>query len=381
MDYVKHALQLLEAKFQREAEVTSRAPGRVNIIGEHTDYNDGFVMPIATDAATYTSAAPRDDRLVRVFSTTMGEQAEFSLDDLQAKGAGHWADYLQGVAWSLGVDKHELRGVDAVIVSDVPAGSGMSSSAALEVSWALAMLGVAGQRHPDKKALALACQRAENEFVGMKCGIMDQLASILGERDSAILLDCWTLEHEAVPLPADALTVVVMDTGKPRQLVGSEYNTRVSQCKAASDALGVRALRDATMEDLEAAKDKMEDIVYRRARHVICEDERVFEVAEALREEDYAHVGDMLNQSHASLKDDYEVSVAELDLICEVARAQEGCYGARLVGAGFGGCAMALVRTEAAEAFAPAVKAEYDRQVDYVSRIFSVKADQGAGLV
>jgi galactokinase len=381
MDYVKHAVQLLEAKYQREAEVTSRAPGRVNIIGEHTDYNDGFVMPIATDLATYTSAAPRDDRLVRVFSATMGEAAEFSLDDLQPKGGGHWADYLQGVAWSLALDGHELAGADAAIVSDVPAGSGMSSSAALEVSWALAILGATGHRHPDKRALALACQLAENEFVGMKCGIMDQLASILGERDQAVLLDCWTLESETVPLPSIDLAVMVMDTGKPRTLVGSEYNLRRSQCEEAAAILGVRALRDATMEDLEEARERMSEVAYRRARHVICENERVFETADALREADYEHVGDMLNQSHASLAEDYEVSVAELDLVCEIARAREGCYGARLVGAGFGGCAMALVRAKAAEVFAAEVKAEYDRRAEYVSRIFAVSADEGAGLV
>lgn len=378
-DLAEHSRRLFADKYGRDAEFVARAPGRVNIIGEHTDYNDGFVMPIATDLATYTAAAIGDRGAVTVYSEVMDETAEFSLDDLMPRG-GHWSDYLRGVCWSLQEEGLELRGLDAVIVSDVPPGSGVSSSAAVEVSWALAMLAAIGEQLPPP-VVARVCQRAENEFVGMKCGIMDQMASVLGRRNQAVLLDCWTLGYELVPLPAELVCVVVMDTGKPRALVDSEYNLRRAQCEEAAHALGVRALRDATMEDLEAVADNLDETVYRRARHVITENERVFEVAEALRDNDFARAGELLNQSHLSLAEDYEVSCPELDLICEIARWQDGCYGARLVGAGFGGCAMALVDASLAAPFARAVKREYDARAGYQSTVFAVAASDGAGLV
>ena len=381
MQAAERAAKLLKEKLGREAEVVSRAPGRVNIIGEHTDYNDGFVMPIATNLATYTAAAPRHDRTVRVYCGTAKETVEFSLDDLHPRGGGHWQDYLAGVAWSLCMEGLSLRGVDAAVVTDVPIGSGLSSSAALEVSWALALLATAGVEDIEPRKLARACQRAENDFVGMKCGIMDQIASVLGRRDHAILLDCWTLDYEAVPMPAEELSVVVMDTGKPRQLVESEYNLRRQQCEKAAEILGVRALRDADMEMLMECQDEMDEVVFRRARHVICENERVFEAAQALREENFHTVGRVLNESHTSLREDYEVSCAELDLICEIAREHGACYGARLVGAGFGGCAMALVRAGQEEDFAAAVKGAYDARSEYRSRIIAVHAAEGAGLV
>ncbi|MCX7597710.1 MAG: galactokinase [Armatimonadetes bacterium] len=373
------AAQFLREKLGREAEILSRAPGRVNIIGEHTDYNDGFVMPIATDLATYFAAAPRDDDTVRVYCGTARELVEFSLKTLPRRGDGHLQDYLAGVAWSLGMEGISFRGVDAALITDVPIGSGLSSSAALEVSWALVLMAAAEAEPMEPRKLALACQRAENDFVGMKCGVMDQMASVLGRRDQAILLDCWTLDYQHVPLPADRLAVVVMDTGKPRQLVDSEYNLRRQQCEKAAQLLGVRALRDADMEMLMERAENMDEVIFRRARHVICENERVFECAQALRDADFQTVGRVLNESHASLKEDYEVSCPELDLICELAREQPSCYGARLVGAGFGGCAMALVRSGDEESFGAAVKSAYDARSAYQSRIIPVHADSGAG--
>ena len=369
------AEQLFMDYFGRRPSVVARAPGRVNIIGEHTDYNDGFVMPIATDLATWTAAAPRDDGVVRVYSETMGEEANFELDALEAGGG--WADYLKGVAWALADEGIRLRGMDAVITSSVPPGSGISSSAALEVSWAMAMMEVVGERM-DPNELALACQKAENEFVGMKCGVMDQLASVLGREDHAVLIDCRSLEHRLVPVPGERVSVVVMDTGVPRALVDSEYNIRRQQCERAAKAIGVRALRDAMMEDLEAARDKLDEETFRRARHVIAENARVHEAAEAFAAGDFVRVGELINASHFSLRDDYEVSCPELDLICEIARAQDGCFGARLVGAGFGGCAMALVRSDAVEEFCGAVKSEYDENSGRTSTIFAVKASDGA---
>lgn len=381
VELAKRVAELLSEKLAREAEVISRAPGRVNIIGEHTDYNDGFVMPIATNLATYVAAAPREDDTVRVYCGTANEALEFSLDDPRPRGDGHWQDYLAGVAWSLSLEHISLRGVDAALLTDVPIGSGLSSSAALEVSWALALMAAAGLEPLEPRRLALVCQRAENDFVGMKCGIMDQMASVLGQRDHAILLDCWTLDYQHVPLPADKLSVVVMDTGKPRQLVDSEYNLRRQQCEKAAEILGVRALRDADMEMLMDHQEDMDEVVFRRARHVICENERVFEAAQALREGDFERVGRVLNESHASLKEDYEVSCPELDLICEIARQQPSCYGARLVGAGFGGCAMALVCAGEEESFGAAVKSAYDARSGYNSNIIPVHADEGAKLM
>ncbi len=371
------AHDLVVDRFGTRPAYVARAPGRVNIIGEHTDYNDGFVMPIATDLATWTAAAPRDDRLVRVYSETMNAAAEFSLDSLARRG--DWTDYLQGVAWALSQEGISLRGLDAAIVSTVPPGSGVSSSAALEVSWALAMLSTADAQL-DPKRLALICQRAENEFVGMKCGVMDQLASVLGREGHAILLDCRTLDYQLVPVPSDQVAVVVMDTGVPRSLVDSEYNIRRAQCEQAARVLGVPALRDATLEALEAARDRLDEVTFRRARHVITENVRVHETAAAFAAGDFARAGQLINASHFSLRDDYEVSCPELDLICEIARAQPGCFGARLVGAGFGGCAMALLAADAVDDFAPAVKREYDARSGRTSTVFAVRAAAGAGV-
>lgn len=379
MTMASRAADALRTWLGLRADLVVRAPGRVNIIGEHTDYNGGLVMPIATDLATYTAAAVREDRTVRAYSAAMGEVVEFRLDGLAPRGGGHWSDYLRGMAWSLQKEGVELRGVDAAIVSDVPTGSGVSSSAALEVSWGLALLAAVNEEM-DRQRLALVCQRAENDFVGMKCGIMDQLASLLGREGHAVLLDCATLDHRLVPLSAERLSVVVMDTGKPRALVDSEYNLRREQCQAAAGALGLSVIGGATMDQLEAVRGRLDDVTYRRARHVIAENGRVQAVAAALTTDDFTRVGQLLNESHASLAEDYEVSCRELDLISEIARGEEGCYGARLVGAGFGGCAMALVAAEATDDFCRAVKLAYDAVADYTSAIFAVKAAAGAGL-
>ncbi|MBC7289077.1 MAG: galactokinase [Armatimonadetes bacterium] len=372
------ALQLFNERFGARPSILSRAPGRVNVIGEHTDYNEGFVMPLATDLATWVAAAPRADRLVRVYSDRMKAAAEFSLDNLGR--CGDWVDYIKGVAWALTEAGVSLRGLDAAIVSSVPPGSGVSSSAALEVSWALAMLGAA-EAQLEPKHLALVCQRAENEFVGMNCGVMDQMASVLGSQGHAILLDCRTLEYELVPVPADEVGIVVMDTGVPRALVDSEYNLRRQQCAEAARAMGVPALRDATLEQLERARCKLDEVTYRRARHVITENQRVHQAASAFAARDFERVGNLIDASHFSLRDDYEVSCPELDLICEIARRQEGCYGARLVGAGFGGCAMALVAADAIRSVCMRVKEEYDRATGRNATVFAVRACSGAELV
>jgi galactokinase len=394
----QRAAELLRARLGVQAQLVARAPGRVNLIGEHTDYNDGYVLPLATHLATYIAAAPRPDDQVRVYSEYFSEVVEFSLASLRPVGGGVWGDYLRGVAWSLQTELAdprqpaalgpapapvELRGLDAAIVSDLPPGGGLSSSAALEVAWAVALLAGAGLNITalDKRWLAWLCQRAENEFVGMQCGIMDQLASLEGKRDHALFLDCRTLQAELVPLPAQEVAVVIMNTGKPRALVDSEYNLRRQQCAAAARALQVASLRDATLADLEAARGRLDEVLYRRARHVLTENARVRATVEALRRSDWDCVGELLNQSHFSLAHDYQVSCPELDLICEIARAQEGCYGARLVGAGFGGCALALVEPRQVETFIPLVTADYNARAAYRATLFAVRAADGAGLV
>ncbi len=374
------AIELHREIFGREAEAVARAPGRANLIGEHTDYNDGFVLPFGTDLACYVAFSRRDDAALRVYSEAFGEAGQVELNSLEPRR--HWLDYPAGVAWSLQREGVEVPGMDAAVVSTVPPGGGLSSSAAIEVAFAVAFLHLAGAEVAPVR-LALACQRAENEFVGMKCGIMDQLTSVLAARDSAILLDCWTLDHELVPLDSDQVAVMVMDTGKPRELVESEYNQRREQCEAAARALGIRALRDAEMEELEQAlaEGRIDEVTFRRARHVVSENDRVIAMADALRAGNYEAAGELINQSHFSLRDDYEVSCAELDLICEIAREREECYGARLVGAGFGGCAIALIRAGWEEEFAEAVKGEYDARSGRQSRIFPVRAAEGAGII
>jgi len=380
---IERACELLADELGVDAQAVARAPGRVNLIGEHTDYNDGFVMPFATNLATYVACARRPDGIVRVHSEAYDETFQFDLANI-GSASGNWADYVRGVAWSLQARGVRLRGVDLAIVSDVPVGGGVSSSAALEVAAAMALLWAAGALGQlSERDIALLCQRAENEFVGMQCGVMDQLAAVWGKRDAALLIDCWTLEHEQVPLPSEQVAVVVMDTGKPRELVDSEYNLRRKQCQEVARVLRIRSLRDADMEMLHEAYEqgRIDELSYRRARHVITENERVFETAQALRDGDFEKVGQMLNESHMSLRDDYEVSCPELDLICEIAREHDACYGARLVGAGFGGCAIALVQAGAEEQFAQAVKAEYDRRSCRNGAAFAVRAADGAQIV
>ncbi len=361
-----------------------RAPGRVNLIGEHTDYNDGFVLPMAIDRALWLAVRSRSDRQVVLHSLNFTETVTFSLDDIRPGAERSWNDYVRGVAWALEEQGYQLRGMEGVVAGDVPVGAGLSSSAAIEVAAAQAFQLVSGFEW-DGVTIALACQRAESEFVGMQCGIMDQFIAALAQEDHALLIDCRSLEYELVPLPA-GVKIVVSDTMKRRELVGSEYNLRRQQCEEGVRLLsqhvpGIKALRDVSLEQFERYEGQLPDVVRRRCRHIITENERVLTSVEALKRGALAHFGRLMDASHLSLRRDYQVSCRELDVITDIARRLEGCLGSRMTGAGFGGCAVSLVRSEAVEGFKERLEEEYYRETGLRPRVYVCTASQGAGEV
>ncbi len=357
----------------------ARAPGRVNLIGEHTDYNDGFVLPMAVDRHIWVAFAPRDDRRARLWSVDFGQGSAFGLDAIARDPSAPWSDYVRGVAWALTEKGIALRGMDAAIHGTVPIGAGLSSSAALEVAAALAFLASSGESVP-LPDLALACQRAENEFVGNRCGIMDQFVSALGRAGHALFLDCRTLEHQHVPLP-QGYRIVVANSNVRRALVDSAYNERRAQCEEAARTLGVRALRDADEAMLGSAKARMSEVVYRRARHVVAENARVLRAVDAMRRGDADTFGALMDASHASLRDDYEVSCRELDALVDIARRLPGCLGARMTGAGFGGCTVNLVEAGAVDAFVPTLREAYRAATGLDAETYVCDAANGAGLL
>jgi galactokinase len=334
------------SRFGRLPAHVVRAPGRVNLIGDHTDYNDGFVLPVAIDRATWVAAAPRPDRRLRLVSEEM-EDDPVEVDPVGAGGPrGHWSDYPRGVACVLLAAGHPLRGADLLIASDVPVGAGLSSSAALEVASALALLACAGLR-VEPVALARLCQQAEHEFAGTPCGIMDQLAVIAARAGRAMLLDCRSLAIRHVPLPP-AVDVVVCDSGVRHTLADGGYARCRADCTEAARLLGVAALRDVTAAHLDAERDQLPPVLLRRARHVVTENARVLELACALARDDVERAGRVMTASHASLRDDFAVSRAEIDRLVVAAAAVPGVHGSRLTGGGFGGCTVSLAAPDAA---------------------------------
>jgi galactokinase len=390
--------------FHSDPEVVARAPGRVNLIGEHTDYNDGFVLPIAIDRAVWIAASPCRSQLATIVALDFGQSATFRISEVQpgsragwigypaphTTGAGPaapapgWAAYPAGVAWSLREAGCALSGIDAVITSDVPIGAGLSSSAAVEVAFATAWQQLAGFSLP-KPNRARACQRAENEFVGVKCGIMDQTISVMGRAGHALLIDCRDLSTQHVPLPA-GYAVVVGDTRLERSLAGSAYNERWAQCEDAVRRLrahdpSIRALRDVTPEFLSRYADDLPEVTRKRARHVVGENARVLESVEALKSGDVEQFGQAMIASHASLRDDYQVSCRELDVMVEAMLRVEGVAGARMTGAGFGGCAVSLVREDAVERFLSEVPVAYQQATGIEPAVYVCRASDGAGIV
>ena len=336
-----------------------RAPGRVNLIGEHTDYNDGFVLPVAIDRSVAVAAGRRDDGVLRCWSTRdRGEPVTRPVAQVGPGISTGWTAYVEGMAWVLREQGLAVPGADLVVHADLAAGGGLSSSAALEAAVGLALLDLADDSAIDRVSLALAGQRAENEVVGMPCGIMDQMAVLLGRAGHALFLDTRSRETELVPFDpaANGLTLLVIDTRVKHTLVGSPYAERRQACDRAVTALGVAALRDVTLDDVAAAAaaGKLDEVTFRRARHVVTENARVLEVVELLRDGRVAAIGPALAGSHSSLRDDYEVSCAELDVAVETAVAA-GAVAARMTGAGFGGSALALAPTDQTEAVGRAV--------------------------
>jgi len=359
-----------------------RAPGRVNLIGEHTDYNGGFVMPAAINLATYVAVEPCTEPKLVVDSENFNEWREFPLPDSSAIARGDWTDYVRGVAVTLERAGFHLRGAKLIIWSEVPIGSGLSSSAALEVAVAHALLAISGisLSAPD---LARLCQRAENEFVGVNCGIMDQFACCLGQAAHALLLDCRSLDHRLVPLPSN-VRLMVCDTKVRHRLNSGGYNQRRAECEEGVRLLqrqdpAIRSLRDATLEMLEPAA--LPDVIFRRCRHVITENARVMRAAAALEAGDLTLFGNLMRDSHQSLRDDYEVSCAELDLLVRLAEAAPGVYGSRMTGAGFGGCTVSLVRSEDAAGFARLVSQGYRRATAIEPAVWDCQAVDGASEV
>ncbi len=357
------------------------APGRVNLIGEHTDYNEGFVLPVAIDLGIAVALVPADDGRVEL---TLAETGETGVFDLAAVGErrGSWLDYVAGMGWALGEAGTGPRGFRGLLASDLPQAAGLSSSAAIEVVSAWALSG--GDRPPvDPMRLVHIVQRSENGYIGLNNGIMDQFASIFGEPGRALLLDCRSLEHRSVPLPLDEVALVACHSGSARRLEASAYNERRSQCEAAVTAItarepGVRSLRDVTPAMLATAGDTLDPVVARRAEHIVAENQRVLDAIAAFEAGDLGEVGRLFYASHASLRDLYEVSSPELDALVEIARATPGVIGARLTGAGFGGCTINLVRRDAVTTLRDAVVRDYPPRTGLTPRVFAVEASAGA---
>ncbi len=367
-------------RFTSPPEIVVRAPGRVNLIGEHTDYNDGFVLPMAIDRAVWVALRPRPDRQVHLHSLDFAQHIAFSLDALHERKG--WAGYAQGVAWALQEAGHALRGWEGVMAGNVPIGAGLSSSAATELALARAFAAVSNLPW-DPTEMALLAQRAENQWVGVNCGIMDQLISAAGVAGHALFIDTRDLATQTVPMPEDA-RIVALYSDAPRSLASSAYNQRRAECEEAVQLLqtalpGITALRDVSPQQLEAHRRLLPLVIYRRARHVVTENDRVLDSVLAMRNNDLDALGALMLASHASLRDDYEVSSRELDLLVELA-VNAGALGARLTGAGFGGCAIALCRAQDAERIADDVFGEYNRRTGLKGYAFATAAADGAKI-
>ena len=359
-----------------------RAPGRVNLIGEHTDYNDGFVMPCALGFCTYVAVGAREDRSLNVFSIDFSENSTIDLDNPGKGLTGHWSDYVRGVAAVLRSRGVNLIGANLVIKGDVPIGAGLSSSAAIEVATALALLNVSGTSLGPRE-IAGICQRAEHEYAGTRCGIMDQFIACFGEQDHALLLDCRNLEFELLPLPEQA-RIVICNTMVKHQLAGGEYNRRRADCQEGVRLLQqtlpqIRALRDIDSSELNLFASAMPERIFRRCRHVVTENARVLDSAEALKQDDLGRLGELMYSSHMSLRDDYEVSCRELDLMVDAARQCAGVWGARMTGGGFGGCTVNLVQADGITVFQSEVARRYQAATGIHPAIYVCTPADGAG--
>ena len=382
-------IQQLSKEFARRFEGNPRffrAPGRVNLIGEHTDYNDGFVMPFAIDRQTVVAASPRQDTKVNVYAFDLDETGEFDLRDEPKRKTKTFMDYVEGSVRSV-AEKFEIEplGVDMIITSSVPIGAGLSSSAAIEVAVGSAILGL-NDIELDRERLAFAGQAAEHNYAGIRSGIMDQFASAFGKKGSALLLDCRSLEMRYVPIEGERATIAVIDTKVKHNLASSEYNNRRAECEEAvkilsSELKGVRSLRDVTKQQLHEYGDRLPDNILRRSRHVVSENERTLRAAEAFQNEDFELAGEQMFASHSSLRDDYEVSCAELDFLVEVAREVEGVFGSRMTGGGFGGCTVNLVRRDSIQQLKDSTVDRYTSRFGFEPDFYIFEAADGVSEI
>ncbi|PKD44036.1 galactokinase [Rhodohalobacter barkolensis] len=383
-EFIKKIKREFKTRFQSDF-VVIKAPGRVNLIGEHTDYNDGFVLPAAIDKAIWLVMNLNDTGRIRLFSVDMNEEYSVELSpNLEKSGMG-WPDYILGVVDQL--RKHGMNsvGFDCVFGGNVPIGAGLSSSAALEggVLYGLAEL---NGWEISLMEMAQIAQKAENEFVGVQCGIMDQFASLNGKEAHALKLDCRTLEFEKVPFRDPKLKIVLCDTGVRRELAGSEYNIRRAQCERGVSIIQksypqVRKLRDVTMDMLYENRSEMDEVVFRRCKFVIEENQRVLDSCDDLERDDIQAFGQRMFKSHDGLQHDYEVSCKELDILVDIAKDVDGTIGSRMMGGGFGGCTINLVRTDSVELFADIVKEKYRQQTGKVASVYVTTISEGTHLL
>jgi galactokinase len=376
-------LERFRARFGGDPRVY-RAPGRVNLIGEHTDYNDGFAMPAAIEFYCWVAVSTREDRKLSIYSEEFSAAADADLDSASHQPSKTWSDYPVGVALQLEQAGFRLRGANLLIESEVPMGAGLSSSAAIEVATALALADQSGWS-PDRVRLAQLCQKAENEFVGARVGIMDQFVSLHGQEDHALMLDCRALTFESLLIP-DSVKLVISNTMVKHELASSEYNRRRADCEEAVRRLaevlpGIRALRDVSLEQLERHQDVLSEVIYKRALHIVTENARVLDSAEALRSGDIARFGMRMAESHRSLRDLYEVSCRELDLMVDLAYQQRGVFGARMTGGGFGGATINLVDARYAGEFKEKMAKAYQKETGLVPQIYICKPAEGASPV
>lgn len=390
MDILNRLTEKFRQTYHTDPAFIARAPGRVNLLGEHVDYNDGWVLPAAIDRAAYVAVGECASPLVSLAALDLNESATLRVTELDQKQdvtgqpLSAWARYAAGVAWALKNKNLAVQGMDAVLTSDVPRGSGLSSSAAVEVAFATAWQKLGGWSLSPME-IALTCQRAENKYVGVNCGIMDQFASACGQAGRLLLLDCRSLEWETVPLP-EGVVIVVADTTVRRTLGDSEYNARRAQCEEAVRILKdvfptITALRDVAVNDFNRYAHLLLPLTQKRARHVVEECARTRRAVEVLRAGQVAEFGALMNECHASLRDLYEVSIPELNVMAEAAQSIEGCYGARLTGAGFGGCTVNLVAAAAAESFKRELAARYEKATGKTPEIYVCRASDGAEII
>lgn len=380
-------IRAFNATFNAAPISLTRAPGRVNLIGEHTDYNEGFVLPAAIDRAAFVAARPRDDRQIRVYAAQKEQQTEIALDDLRPDAIRGWAAYIAGMADFLQqslADGRALVGADLLIDGDVPQGAGLSSSAALEMAVGATLLSLAGIEI-DRIALAQAGQRTEHTYIHVKSGIMDQLISALGKRQHALLIDCRDYSTQALPLRAGA-QIVVCNSKVKRELAHSGYNERRAECDEAVQRLqavlpSIRTLRDVTLAQLGEHAELLPLNVLQRARHVISENERVLESAVVLRRGDLQRFGALMNEAHVSYRDDFAASTPEIEVLVKAAQSVDGVYGSRLTGGGWGGCTVSLVEDHAVERFCSIVGAMYEHEVGYAPEIYVCTAADGVEVV